>query len=158
MESNLSYGVTTVADTLWSVHAWHIKTPICWESAMQRNSLTKKTRICWESSMQMSSLKKSTDTKITCIYAHKIHHCLWEKSQAESNMQTLSLSLSKEREDQSQKKPRQKRDSYFRYCATMWNTAETVLGLWTSSMYTPTKLTNRIYKKWSNFRIMGTHP
>jgi len=37
----------------------------------------------------------------------------------------------------------------------MWNTAETVLGQWTSSMYTPTKLTNRIYKKWSNFQIMG---
>jgi len=40
----------------------------------------------------------------------------------------------------------------------MGNTAETVLGLWTSSMYTPTKLTNRIYKKWSNFRVMGIRP
>ena len=40
----------------------------------------------------------------------------------------------------------------------MWNTAETVLGRWTSSMYTPTNLTNRIYKKWSNFQIMGKRP
>ena len=59
----------------------------------------------------------------------------------------LSLSLSKEREDQVQKNPRQKRDNHFRYCATMGNTAETVLGRWTSSMYTPTNLNNRIYKK-----------
>jgi len=29
-----------VTDTLWSVHAWHIRTPICWESAMRRSSLT----------------------------------------------------------------------------------------------------------------------
>jgi len=55
--------------------------------------------------------------------------------------------LSKEREDQAQKNPRQKRDNHFRYCATMGNTAETVLGRWTSSMYTPTNLNNRIYKK-----------
>jgi len=40
----------------------------------------------------------------------------------------------------------------------MWNTAETVLGRWTSSMYTPTNLPNRIYKKWSNFQIMGKRP
>jgi len=40
----------------------------------------------------------------------------------------------------------------------MWNTTETVLGRWTSSIYTPTKSTNRIYKKWSNFRNMGIRP
>jgi len=40
----------------------------------------------------------------------------------------------------------------------MWNTAETVLGRWTISIYTPPKLTNRICKKWSNLRIMGIRP
>jgi len=82
----------------------------------------------------------------------------WERLQEQNQTCKLSLSLSKQREDQAQKKSGQKRDSHFRYCATMWNTAETVLGRWTSSMYTPTKLTNRIYKKWSNFQIMGKRP
>jgi len=57
----------------------------------------KKTRNCWESSMQMSSLKKSTDAKTTCIYAHKIHYCLWKKSKAESNMQSASLATKREK-------------------------------------------------------------
>jgi len=47
--------------------------------------------------MQMSSLKKSTDAKTTCIYAHKIHYCLWKKSQAESNMQSASLATKREK-------------------------------------------------------------
>jgi len=47
--------------------------------------------------MQMSSLKRLTDAKITCIYAHKIHYCWWEKSQAESNTQSASLATKREK-------------------------------------------------------------
>ena len=136
---------TYVADTLWSVHVWLI-TPICWESAMQNSSLSYYENCCL---LQIKNTSNISRIRLTVA---------WERAQEQNQTCKLSPSLLKEREDQAQKKPRQKRDSHFRYCATVWNTAETVLGLWTSSMYTPTKLTNCIYKKWSNFRIMGIRP
>ena len=83
----------------------------------------------------------------------------WERTQEQNQTCKHSLSLCRKGEKtRLRRNLDKKRDSYFRCCATMWNAAESILGRWTSSMYTPTKLTNHIYKKWSNFQIMGKRP